>query len=58
MFTTNCSLDLKTWSESDFIYSFDSDGKETACNAGDLGSIPELEDLLEKGMAAHSNILA
>ena len=31
-----------------------SDGKESACNAGDLG----LEDSLEKGMAAHSRILA
>ena len=35
-----------------------SDGKESACNAGDLGSIPELEDPLEKGMATHSSILA
>ena len=31
-----------------------SDGKESACNAGDLG----LEDTLEKAMATHSNILA
>ena len=30
----------------------DSDGKESACNAGDL------EDALEKGMATHSSILA
>ena len=30
----------------------DSSGKESACNAGDLGSIPGL------GMASHSNILA
>ena len=35
-----------------------SDGKESACNAGDLGSIPGLEDLLEKGMANHTSILA
>ena len=34
------------------------DSKESACNAGDLGSIPGLEDPLEKGMAAHSSILA
>ena len=27
------------------------DGKETACNAGDLGSIPGQEDPLEKEMA-------
>ena len=41
-----------------------SDGKECACNAGDLGSIPGLgrsldwEDPLEKGTATHSGILA
>ena len=29
----------------------DSDGKESACNAGDLGSIPGWEDPLEKGKA-------
>ena len=29
----------------------DSDSKESACNAGDLGSIPRLGDTLEKGMA-------
>ena len=35
-------------------------GKEYACNAGDLASIPGLgwEDPLEKGMATHSSILA
>ena len=32
-----------------------SDGKECICNTGDLGLIPGLEDLLEKGMATHSN---
>ena len=31
-----------------------SDGKESACNVGDLG----LEDPKEKGMATHSSILA
>ena len=31
-----------------------SDGKESACNAGDLG----WEDTLEKGTATHSSILA
>ena len=35
-----------------------SDGKESACNEGDLGSVPAGEDPLEKGMASHSNILA
>ena len=29
-------------------------GKESTCNAGDLGSIPGWEDPLEKGMATHS----
>ena len=35
-----------------------SDGKESVCNAGDLGSIPGSEDPLEEGMATHSSILA
>ena len=34
--------------------SYGSDGKESACNAGDLGQ----EDSLEKGMLTHSSILA
>ena len=34
-----------------------SDGKESACNAGDLGSIPGLGKPLEKGMATYSSIL-
>ena len=33
-------------------------GEESACKAGDLGSIPGLEDPLEKGKATHSSILA
>ena len=33
-----------------------SDVKESACNAGDQGSILGQEDPLEKGMAAHSSI--
>ena len=35
-----------------------SDSKESACNAGDLGSIPGLGRSLEKEMATHSSILA
>ena len=35
-----------------------SDGKESACNAGDLGSALGWEDILEKRMATHSNNLA
>ena len=34
-----------------------SDGKESACNAGDMGLIPG-EDPLEQGMATLSSILA
>ena len=33
-------------------------GKESACNAGGLGSVPGWEDPLEEGMATHSSILA
>ena len=33
-------------------------GKESACNAGKLGSIPGLGDPLEEGMATHSSIRA
>ena len=35
-----------------------SDGKSSACNAGDPGLIPELGRSPEKGMATHSSILA
>ena len=34
------------------------DGKESTCNAGDCGLIPELGRSLEEGMATHSSILA
>ena len=34
------------------------DGKESACNAGDLVQSLSREDPLEKGMATHSSILA
>ena len=33
-------------------------GKESACNAGDLDSIPGLGRALEKGKPAHYSILA
>jgi len=32
--------------------------KESACNVGDLGSIPDWEDPLEKRKATHSSVLA
>ena len=35
-----------------------SGGKESACNAGDLGSIPGLGSTLEKEMATHPSTLA
>ena len=35
-----------------------SDGKESACNAGDLGSIPGSGRFLAEGMATHSSVLA
>ena len=35
-----------------------SDGKESACKAGDLGRFLGQEDLLEKGMASQSTMLA
>ena len=35
-----------------------SDGKESACSAGDPRSIPGQEDPLEQEMATHSIILA
>ena len=35
-----------------------SDGKMSACNAGDLGSISGQEDRLEKEMATHSSTVA
>ena len=34
-----------------------SDGKQSACNAEDLASIPGWEDPLEKGMTTHSSVL-
>ena len=42
------------------IWSFSgsSDSKESACSAGDQGSVPGLRRSLEKGMATHSSILA
>ena len=44
------------------LTTFSSDGKESTCNAGDLGSIPGLfldwEDPPEKEMETHSSTLA
>ena len=38
-------------------FSGSSDSKESTCNAGNLGSVPELGRSLEEGMATHSSIL-
>ena len=35
-----------------------SEGKESVCSLGDLGSVPGWENPLEKEMATHSSILA
>ena len=35
-----------------------SNSKASACNAGDLGSIPDWEDPLEKDMATHASVFA
>ena len=37
---------------------YGSDGEESACNVGGLGSIPGLGSPLEEGPATHSSILA
>ena len=40
------------------MFTSNSEGKESACNARDLGSNPRLKEPLEKGMVTHSNILS
>ena len=37
---------------------FPTQGKESTCNAVDMGLIPDLQDPLAKEMATHSSILA
>ena len=39
-------------------YSVSPAGKESACNVGDLGSVPGWQNPLEEGMATYSSILA
>ena len=53
-FTCKCR---RNWTFSYYVLGC-SDGKESACNAGNPGSIPGLEDPLEKEMATHSRTLA
>jgi len=45
----------KTWNRLGFLGG--SDGKESACNTGDLGLIPGLGRRVGKEMATHSGIL-
>ena len=45
---------IKAASSVSMGFSGGSDGKESACNEGDLASIPGWEDPLEKGRATHS----
>ena len=53
MFCNNCSIVVTIMD-----FPGGSDGKVSVYNAGDLGSIPGLEDSLEKEMATHCSILA
>ena len=49
---------LSNWTELNWTVPGGSDGKESTCNAGDMGWILCQEDPLEKEMANHSCILA
>ena len=49
---------IKSLSTGTMGFPCSSDGKESACNAGDLGLILGFKDPLEKGKATHSSILA
>ena len=55
-FVTN-STEMYQW-KTGRSFSAGSDGKESACNAGELGAILGWEDPLEKGMVTHSSVLA
>ena len=56
--SSNPTLMLLVFITDDRGFPDGSGGKDSACNAGDLGLIPGSEDSLEKGMATHSRILA
>ena len=58
--STNSTYLTITYNGNEYIYGLPwwLSGKESACNAGDLGSIPGLEDSLEAGTATHSSTLA
>ena len=48
---------MNTINDVDNSHSAGSDGKESACNTGDLGLIPGLGRFPGEGMATHSSIL-
>ena len=52
------SCQMSLWIIFTFIFTGGSDGKESACNAGDPGLIPGSGRFLQKGMATYSSILA
>ena len=54
----SCSVPIQVIKEYWVDFPGGSDGKESAYNVGDPGSIPGGEDPLEKEMATHSSILA
>ena len=61
-FLSRCKLSQLIQEEIDNLnsptgFSGSSAGKESACNAGDPGSIPDQEDPLEKIQAIHFSIL-
>ena len=49
---------FKTIQSKSYSFPDGSDGKESACNVGGLGSVRDWEDTLEEGMATHSSIFA
>ena len=53
-----CMAGVSVRSTLGFKFPGGSDGKASAYNAGDLGSIPGSGNFLEKEMATHSSILA
>ena len=52
------SCQMSLWIIFTFVFTGGSDGKETACNAGDPGLIPGSGRFLQKGMATYPSILA
>ena len=49
---------IGSWYTNCLSFSGDSDSKESACNAGDLGSVPGLGRSPGEGNGSHSSIIA